>query len=95
MRIQCPKCEAVYQIDDSKIPEKGIHVTCKKCKTRFRIIKKGPTTQKEGPHEGIIPCPKCGHVNISSISSDTCVNCGVAFSEDEKEQLTIIIDNED
>jgi predicted Zn finger-like uncharacterized protein len=95
MRVQCSNCEAVYQIDDSKIPEKGIHATCKKCKTRFHIIKKGATTQKEGPHEEIIPCPKCGHVNISSISSDECVNCGGAFSEEDKEQLTIIIDKED
>ena len=95
MRVQCSNCGAVYQIDDSKIPEKGIHATCKKCKTRFRIKKKGSTTQQEGTHEEIIPCPKCGHVNIASISSDVCVNCGFAFSDEDKKQLTITIDKED
>ena len=94
MRVQCPNCEAVYQIDASKIPEKGIHATCKKCKTRFHIVKEGPTTEKEGHHEEIIPCPKCGHVNISSVSSDTCVSCGSAFSEEDKEKLTIKIGSE-
>jgi predicted Zn finger-like uncharacterized protein len=95
MKVKCSNCGAVYQIDDSKIPEKGIHATCKKCNTRFRIIKKVAATKKEGAHEEIIPCPKCGHVNIASISSDACVSCGAAFSEEDKERLTIIIDKED
>jgi predicted Zn finger-like uncharacterized protein len=95
MKVQCSNCEAVYQIDDSKIPEKGIHATCKKCKTRFHIQKKGSAAKQEGSHEEIIPCPKCGHVNIASISSDACVSCGNAFSDEDKEQLTITIEKEE
>ena len=39
MKAQCPKCKAVYNIDDAKIPEKGAQATCSKCKTRFQITK--------------------------------------------------------
>ena len=39
MKTNCPKCEAVYNIDDAKIPEKGAVATCKKCQARFRISK--------------------------------------------------------
>jgi predicted Zn finger-like uncharacterized protein len=38
MKAECPNCGAVYQIDDTKIPDKGAHATCAKCQTRFHII---------------------------------------------------------
>ena len=79
MKVQCSNCKAVYQIDESKIPEKGAYATCPKCKTRF-YIKKEPKAQKEEQQEEIIPCPNCGHLNISS---NTCISCGKVFSRDE------------
>lgn len=91
MKVQCSNCKAVYQIDESKIPEKGAYVTCSKCKTRFHI-KKEPKAQKEEHKEEIIPCPNCGHVNIST---DTCVSCGTVFSKDDKSKLSITIDKDD
>jgi predicted Zn finger-like uncharacterized protein len=42
MKAQCPSCKALFNIDDSKIPEKGAHVTCTKCKTRFEVKKPAP-----------------------------------------------------
>ena len=87
MKAQCPKCKAVYNIDDSKIPEKGTYATCSKCKTRFEVKKKPPEPAKEAA-QVIITCPGCGHVNISS---DKCARCGNAFSEEDKKKLGIQI----
>jgi predicted Zn finger-like uncharacterized protein len=39
MKIICPNCKTSYQINASKIPDKGAHTRCKKCQTRFRIQK--------------------------------------------------------
>ena len=91
MKIQCPNCEAVYNINDSTIPEKGAHVTCRKCQTRFHI-KKEQQAEKEDHQEEIIPCSNCGHWNIST---DTCVNCGTVFSKEDKEKLAVKISKED
>lgn len=90
MKAQCPKCKATYTIDESKIPEKGAFANCSKCQTRFQV-KKEPKAQKEGAREEIIPCPKCGHLNVSS---DKCVSCGNVFSQEEKDKLSITIDLE-
>ena len=37
MIVQCPNCEAVGQIDDSKVPEKGAYTRCPKCQFRFYL----------------------------------------------------------
>ena len=87
MKIQCPECEAVYQIAEAKIPEKGASVTCKKCQNRF-TVKREEKVQEGEAKEVIIACPDCGHVNISK---KTCVSCGKAFSEEEISDLTIEI----
>jgi predicted Zn finger-like uncharacterized protein len=87
MKVQCPNCKAVYNIDDSKIPEKGTHATCAKCKTRFEVKKKSLAPGGEAS-QTIITCPNCGHVNISS---DKCSQCGSVFSEEDKGKLSIQI----
>lgn len=87
MKAQCPKCKAVYNIDDSKIPEKGAQATCPKCRTRFPV-KKGPLGQTEKAQQVIITCPNCDHVNIST---DKCSKCGTVFSSEDIEKLTIQI----
>jgi len=35
--ITCPSCNTVFTIDIAKIPEKGVHANCKKCKYRLFI----------------------------------------------------------
>ena len=40
MKVKCPKCEAVYKMDDSKIPDNGAYARCPKCKERFFVKKK-------------------------------------------------------
>ena len=39
MNGQCPKCEARFNIDDSKIPDDGIYGKCPKCQERIFISK--------------------------------------------------------
>ncbi len=94
MKAKCPKCEAGFNLDISKIPEipkEGIYVSCPKCKTQVRIrIKLKP--KKEEPSEEqsqeIILCPECSHVNISS---KLCVKCGKVFSAEDMEKLSVTI----
>ena len=63
MRLQCPKCRAVYKIDGSKIPEKGVQARCPKCQSRFVLRKKSKTQndikrQKEKPENKKKQVPK-------------------------------------
>jgi len=76
MEARCPSCEAVYQIDDSKIPDKGAYATCVKCRKRFHI--KNPKVQNGESKQKTITCPNCGHLNIPS---ETCAKCGIIFSK--------------
>ena len=39
MKIVCSNCNTNYQIDDSKIPEKGLLVKCSVCQNKFRVFK--------------------------------------------------------
>jgi predicted Zn finger-like uncharacterized protein len=98
MKVLCPGCNARYNLDTSKIPavpEKGVTVTCPKCKHKFPLIIKpqdikadtSKDTSKEKP-DVIIPCPDCGHVNISS---PKCLSCGKVFTKEELAKLKISI----
>ena len=40
--IQCPACNTIFKVDISKIPEKGCHANCKKCKERFLVSRPPP-----------------------------------------------------
>ena len=94
MKAKCPKCGAVYNVDESKIPDSGAHANCAKCKTRFLIEKPGqaPAQTPEPFHNSvgdgkskIIICPNCDHVNMSS---ESCAACGMIFTKEEQEKLT-------
>jgi len=39
MKIVCSQCGTNYQIDDSRIPEKGLLVKCSVCQNKFRVFK--------------------------------------------------------
>ena len=47
MKVQCPNCNAGYQVDEEKIPEKGTYTRCKKCQTRF-LIQREPEEKESG-----------------------------------------------
>ncbi|HNW82505.1 MAG TPA: tetratricopeptide repeat protein [bacterium] len=40
MKIKCPHCNTNYNVDDSRIPEKGLLVKCSVCQNQYRIKKK-------------------------------------------------------
>jgi predicted Zn finger-like uncharacterized protein len=54
MKFQCPGCHVGYRIDDEKIPEKGTHIRCRKCETRFFLTRSGV---KESLHAAVPVCP--------------------------------------
>jgi predicted Zn finger-like uncharacterized protein len=37
MKAECPNCGTAYRVVDSKIPENGAYVLCKKCPARFFV----------------------------------------------------------
>ncbi|MFL5444447.1 MAG: tetratricopeptide repeat protein [Myxococcales bacterium] len=37
MRIQCPHCPAVYELDDGRVPPAGLSIKCPKCKSGFTV----------------------------------------------------------
>jgi len=96
MKITCPNCKTAYNIDISKIPvipEGGITTTCPKCKGKIPITlesvpSKRQVSSKRRQIDQIIPCPACGHINIST---NICTGCGKAFSKEEIEKLEIPI----
>lgn len=47
MQIKCSKCGSTYQIDESKIPDKGAHARCKKCQNRIFIKKQAAKPDKK------------------------------------------------
>lgn len=50
MKIKCPHCNTNYNVDDSKISEKGLLVKCSVCQNQYRIKKK----QENIPEDDIV-----------------------------------------
>ncbi len=55
MRVVCPHCNAAYQLDDAKVPERGATVRCTKCKNGFPVRK-----AKAEPPPAAIPFAAAG-----------------------------------
>ena len=51
MKIVCPHCNTNYQIDDSKVPEKGLPVKCSVCGNKFRVFREQEEEKSEQPEE--------------------------------------------
>ena len=39
MKIRCPSCNVAYEVEYAKIPEKGVHARCSRCKAKFTLQK--------------------------------------------------------
>ena len=37
MIVTCPDCDTSFQLDESRIPQKGIRVRCSRCKHAFHL----------------------------------------------------------
>jgi predicted Zn finger-like uncharacterized protein len=74
----CPNCGTGYQIDDSKIPDKGAYGRCAKCKERF-FVKKKDSFQKTSPNIEGMTCPHCHHKRQEG--DIKCLYCGIVFAK--------------
>jgi predicted Zn finger-like uncharacterized protein len=74
MKIQCPHCETVYDLDDKKIPNKKIKFKCRKCQKHVYVYKHNGSAGASSPGKQMV-CPKCGHPQAVS---DECVHCGTS-----------------
>jgi len=77
--IQCPACKTVFKVDISKIPEKGCHANCRKCKERFLISRPAQpsdapvssSAKKVKPTPAVRPKKKPPSVNRAPIAEAT------------------------
>jgi predicted Zn finger-like uncharacterized protein len=81
MKIQCPNCKTVYQLDDKKIPNRKIKFKCRKCQNPVYINKKNGSA-REPSHPKQMVCPKCGQ---GQAVSDECVHCGITVATYKRE----------
>ena len=44
MIVTCEKCSTQFQLDDSRVPKRGVNVRCSRCKHAFRVV---PQTEPE------------------------------------------------
>lgn len=77
MKIQCPSCQHEGIVPEDKIPAAGVTVNCPKCQTKFQISP--PSSSNLDLHTTFdFFCPKCG---TGQLVTDSCINCGVVFSD--------------
>jgi len=69
MKARCSKCKALYQISDSRIPDKGLQYTCPRCGNIVFFKRGSLDTFEEKTY-----CPDCGN-EVSEFNS-FCSQCG-------------------
>lgn len=52
MRVVCPHCNAAYQLDDARVPDRGANVRCSRCQKVFPVRKAAA-----GEAPGAVPLP--------------------------------------
>jgi predicted Zn finger-like uncharacterized protein len=51
VRIECPGCQAEYQLNEKKIPAMGATVLCRKCKARISVKPPSEKVENKGPDQ--------------------------------------------
>jgi len=77
MNIRCPNCKTKYNIDDARIPDKGVYSRCKKCQTKFFVKKETEQITKKKDSKWV-ECPECG---LTQAPSQTCKYCGALIAK--------------
>jgi predicted Zn finger-like uncharacterized protein len=85
MRIECPGCHLVGNIDDSRVPATGLAMTCPKCKKQF--IAEPPAKGTEELRAMLDTCPTCQYSTFSDEKFADCPKCGLNVAEYQKKQL--------
>lgn len=102
IKVQCPKCKAVYLIEKAKIPDIGAVSTCRKCQGKIIIRKpnsivpeatekdedKKIQTSSDFQVEGTVICPKCG---FRQAHPSRCSKCGFVFQEQTADQKPLAL----
>jgi len=57
MRIQCPHCPAMYELDDGRVPPAGLSIKCPKCKSAFVVHRPADGSQMARTTAAKIPLP--------------------------------------
>jgi len=48
MKVQCQKCKAEYEIDESRVPPEGLQIKCPRCAATFIVTKGGDVPETAG-----------------------------------------------
>lgn len=75
MRIECPACSATGNVDGTRVPKEGRHVTCPRCRNRFQILPERSGVEIIEQRETMV-CPRCGS---GQPPSESCASCGIVF----------------
>lgn len=59
-KVQCPDCEAPYQVDERRIPPSGIRMRCPKCGGSFQVAQPQQGGSSTPPAFSSIPAPVLG-----------------------------------
>ncbi len=91
MKVQCPQCREIVEMEDFSTSEAGLRFTCGNCnQTSFlENLRKGESGEEPaGPAQPAVPdevtCPKCGH---SQRDPYACHRCGLVFSKFDQSKL--------
>ncbi len=85
MRIECPGCHLVGNIDDSRVPATGLSMNCPRCKIQF--IAEPPAIGTEALRAMRDTCPVCQYATFSEEKFADCPKCGLNVAEYQKQQL--------
>ena len=61
IRLECPGCDAAYQIERERLSHGAIRFTCRKCSHRCKAEMSGNTLTVTPLTSGETLCPNCGH----------------------------------
>jgi ribosomal protein S27AE len=91
MKVQCPQCREIVEMEDFSTSDAGLRFTCGNCnQTSFLAnphksesgAERAETAQAAVPDEVI--CPKCGHAQRDPYA---CHRCGLVFSKFDQSKL--------
>ncbi len=91
MRIECPKCQSLFDAKGASVEKGELHIACSKCKETLSLaILPSAKAKKPAPAKAALSdghaCPKCSA--LVAKEAEACSGCGLAsehFSEFEAE----------
>jgi predicted Zn finger-like uncharacterized protein len=85
MRMECPGCHLVGNIDDSRVPATGLSMNCPRCKKQFTAEPSASGTEEI--RAMLDTCPICQYATFSEEKFTDCPKCGLNVAEHQKKQL--------